>query len=504
MNEVYLVDQTLRDGHQSLWATRMSTAMMLSIAPVIDQAGYQWADLMGAVQADAAVRYLRENPFERIRLMAKAMPNTPLGAWVRGKCIISFNILPDSVIALWIKRCAANGIRYMTFLEALCDWRNITESMRVTKKEGLKVAVTLVYSISPVHTDEYYVQKTAEAARLLKPDVFWLKDSMGLLTPERTRTLVPALLKSAGKIPLEFHSHCNTGLAPLCLLEAVRLGIKTVHTCVPPLANGLSHPSAQNTIRNLRLLGYTPKVDEKAIEGESAHFTWVAKRDDKPIGAPVEYDVFQHTRGMAGGTISNLKFMLGQRGMEDRWEEVVEEICLIGQEWGYPPNVTPYSQMMNAQAVLNVTLGERYSAVTEETARYVLGHYGIPPGPIDQNVIDKVSSLPEAKHLLTWEQPQPSLEDLRKEIGRPGISDDELALRAMFPQEHVDAMLAAGPLKKEYPGPEKPVVEMVEKLLKRRNAAYIRVEKEGFSLALRKQSCDTPVGKINLGLRHRS
>lgn len=485
MNEVYLVDQTLRDGHQSLWATRMSTAMMLPIAPIINEVGYRWADLMGAAQADAAVRYLRENPFERIRLLAKAMPNTPLGAWVRGKCIASFNILPDSVIALWVKRCAANGIKYMSFLEALCDWRNVTESVRVAKKEGLKVAIPLVYNISPVHTDEYYGQKAAEAAKLLKPDFFWLKDSMGLLTPERARTLVPVLFKNIGKTPLEFHSHCNTGLAPLCLLEVVKLGIRIVHSCVPPLANGLSHPSAQNTIRNLRLIGYTPVADDKAIEAESAHFTYAAKRDNKPIGAPVEYDVFQHTRGMAGGTISNLKFMLAQRKMEDRWEEVVEEICRIGKEWGYPPNVTPYSQVMNAQAVLNVTLGERYAIATEETIRYLLGHYGVPPGPMDQNAIDKVSSLSDAKRFLNWQQPQPSVEDLRKELGRPGISDDELTLRAMFPQEHVDATLAAGPVR-PYPRGDKQVMALIQELTKKKDLAYVHVQKKGVSLTLRK------------------
>jgi len=492
MKEVSFIDQTVRDGHQSLWATRMTTAQMLSVAPVIEEVGYEAVDLLGAVQADAMVRYLRENPFERARLMAKAMPNTPLMAWVRGKSIISFNIIPDAVIALWIKRCAANGIRYITFLEALCDWGNLTKSVEVAKKEGLKVAIPMVYNISPVHTDEYYGQKAAEAAKLLEPDVFWLKDSMGLLTPERTRTLVPVLLRSIGKTPLDFHSHCNTGLAPLCLLEAVKLGVRTVHTCVPPLANGNSHPSAQNTLRNLRLLGYNPMVNENAIEAESAHFTHVAKRENKPIGTPVEYDVFQHIYGMAGGTISNLKFMLAQRKIEDRWEEVVEEIGRLGEEWGYPPNVTPYSQMMNAQAVLNVTLGERYAVATEETIRYLLGHYGVPPGSMDQNVIDKVSSLREAKRFFNWEQPQPSVEDLRKDLGSPGISDDELTLRAMFPQEHVDAMLAAGPLK-PYPRGDKPVMALIQDLTKKNDITYVQIQKKGISLTLRKAEKTTGV-----------
>lgn len=487
MKEISFVDTTLRDGHQSLWATRMRTAHMFPIAPIMDEAGFRAAELMGTVHFDACLRYLRENPWERIRLLAEAMPKTPLQALIRSKSITSFNIVPDSVIALWIRRCAANGIRRLMIFDALHDWSNISESVSIAKAEGIEVSVPLVYSLSPVHTDEFYAQKTAEMVPWLKPDIVLIKDSIGLLTPERTRTLVPAIKQHTGELPFEMHSHCTTGLAPLCCLESVKLGVDVIHTCVSPLANGPSHPSAENMIMNLRRLGFTPKIDEKAVEEVSDHFRYVAKREDKPMGAPVEYDAFQYVHQVPGGMITNLQFMLAQRGMEHRLEEVLEEVSVIREEWGYPVNITPFSQLVGTQAVLNVLLGRRYQVAAEEVIRYMLGHYGKPPAPVNQNVKDKILSLPEAKALLSWEQPQPSIKELRKEIGRPGISDDELLLRVLFPEEHVEATIAAGPIDTSYPKGNRPAMALIEELAQRRDYGYVHVQKGDYSLTLKRR-----------------
>ncbi len=486
MKEVYFIDQTLRDGHQSLWATRMTTPMMLPIAPVIDEAGYKYVDLIGTVHADACVRYLRENPFERMRLLSRAMPRTPLMASVRSRSITGFDIFPDSVVEFWIKRCAANGIRLFYVFEALHDFSVIAKFVRFCQANGLETAVPLVYSLNPVYTDEFYTQKAAEIASDLKPDRIYLKDSIGLLTPDRVRTLIPAIQRNIGEIPFEVHSHCTTGLAPLCCLEAVQLGVDTVHTCALPLANGTSHPSIENMIWNLRRLGYTPMIDEEAVEAVSAHFRYVARREGKPMGAPVEYDAFQYQHQVPGGMMTNLKFMLSQRGMENRLDEVLEEISRIVVEWGYPVMITPYSQIVGTQAVLNVLLGKRYQVASKEAIRYLLGHYAKPPAPVDQNVVDKVTSLPEAKDFLNWEQPQPSIEDLRREIGRPWISDDELLLRILFPEEHVDATLAAGPISTDYPCGDKPVMALLKELTARKDLGHVQVQKEDFSLTLRK------------------
>ena len=486
MKEISFVDTTLRDGHQSLWATRMKTAHMLPIAPIIDEAGFNAVDLMGTVHFDACLRYLREDPWERIRLLAEAMPKTPLAALIRSKSLTSFNIVPDSVIVLWIKRCAANGIRRLMIFDALHDWNNISKSVSLAKAEGIEVSVPLVYSLSPVHTDQFYSQKTAEMVKLMKPDVVLIKDSIGLLTPERTRTLVPAIKQHIGELPFEIHSHCTTGLAPLCCLESVKLGVNVIHTCVSPLANGASHPSVENMIMNLRRLGFTPKIDEKAVEAIADHFRYVAKREGKPMGAPVEYDSFQYIHQVPGGMITNLQFMLSQRGMEHRIEEVLEDVSVIREEWGYPVMITPFSQLVGTQAVLNVLLGERYKVATEEAIRYILGHYGKPPAPINENIKDKILGLPEAKGFLKWEQPQPSIAELRKEIGRPGISDNELLLRVLFPEEHVEATIAAGPINTSYPKGNKPIMALIEELTRRKDSSYIHVQKKGFSLTLKR------------------
>ena len=488
MKEISFVDTTLRDGHQSLWATRMKTAHMLPIAPVIDRAGFKAAELMGTVHFDACLRYLREDPWERIRLLAEAMPNTPLRALIRSKSLTSFNIVPDAVIKLWIERCAANGIKHLMIFDALHDWNNLSKSVAVAKAVGIEVVVPLVYSLSPVHTDEFYARKTAEMIEALNPDSVMIKDSIGLLTPERTKTLVPTIKGQIGDLPLEMHSHCTTGLAPLCCLDSVALGVDIIDTCVSPLANGPSHPSIENMIMNLHRLGYAPKADEEAVKEMSEHFRYVAKREGKPMGAPVEYDAFQYIHQVPGGMISNLEFMLSERGMGHRLEEVLEEISVIREEWGYPVMITPFSQLVGTQGVLNVLLGERYKVATEEGIRYVLGHYGKTPAPVDQNVLDKITSLPEAKGLLDWEQPQPSIEDLRKEIGRPGISDDELLLRVLFPEEHVEATISAGPIKKDYPRGDKPVMALIHELAKQKDISRIHVQKGGFSLSLKKSA----------------
>ncbi|MBN2567895.1 MAG: pyruvate carboxylase subunit B [Deltaproteobacteria bacterium] len=484
MKDIRLVDTTLRDGPQSLWATRIKTAHMLPIAPVMDDAGFKAIELMGTCHFDACLRYLRENPWERVRLVSEATPKTPISALIRSKSLTSFNIVADSVIDLWIRRCAANGIERLMIFDALHDWNNLKDSVATAKSVGIEVMVPLVYSISPVHTDEFYARKTAEMMKELKPDVVMIKDSIGLLTPERVKTLVPVIKKEIGNLPLEMHSHCTTGLAPLCCLDSVALGVDIIDVCAAPLANGPSHPSTENITMNLRRLGYNPIINDKAVAKISDHFRYVALRENLPIGAPVEYDAFQYVHQVPGGMISNLRAMLAERKMAHRLEEVLEEVSVIRQEWGYPVMITPFSQLVGTQAVLNILLGERYKVSTEEGIRYVLGHYGKTPAPVDQNVMDKMTSLPEAQEFLNWTQPQPTIKELRKEMGRPGISDDELLLRTLFAEEHVEATIAAGPIKRDFPRGDKPVMALIEELTKRYDHHFTSISKGDFSLQL--------------------
>ncbi|MFH2132795.1 MAG: pyruvate carboxylase subunit B [bacterium] len=486
MKTIQFVESTLRDGHQSLWATRMRTAHMLPVAPLLDRAGFRAIELMGTVHFDACLRYLREDPWERIRLLNAATPITPLRALIRSKSLTSFNIVPDAVIELWIQRCAANGIEQLMIFDALHDWNNLATSVAVAKKAGIKVMVPLVYSLSPVHTDAFYRQKTADMISLLDPDIVMIKDSIGLLTPERIQTLVPTIKQQIGGKSLEMHSHCTTGLAPLCCLDSVKLGVDTIYTCASPLANGPSHPSTENMIMNLNRLGYRTEIDLEAVKAVSEHFRYVAGRENQPLGVPAEYDAFQYVHQVPGGMISNLSFMLSQRKMAHRLEEVLDEISIIREEWGYPVMITPFSQIVGTQAVLNVLTGERYKTTTEEGARYVLGHYGQTPAPVDENVLDRITRTPEGRKFLNWVQPQPSMTELRKEIGRPGISDDELLLRILFPEEHIEATLAAGPIPVSYPRGDKPVMALIQELTARHDYSLVSVQKKGFSLTIRK------------------
>jgi oxaloacetate decarboxylase (Na+ extruding) subunit alpha len=484
MSEINFIDTTLRDAHQSLWATRMTTAMMLPIAPVIDRAGYKLIDLMGTVQFDACLRYLREDPWERIRLIHKAMPNTPLGAGFRSEGLTGFNIVPDSLVCLWIERLAANGISEVLIMESLHDWDNIAGYVKAGKAAGMTVKIPLVFCDSPVHTDEYYGKRTAHLMKQLKPDAVYIKDANGVTPPERVKTLVPAIQKHLKGLPLELHSHCTTGLAPVAYLEAIKLGVKTLHTAVPPLANGASQPSINNIMMNARRLGFTPRIDEQAVAAETAHFRHVARQEGKPEGAPVEYDLFQYQHQVPGGMISNLEFMLSERKLEHRLNEVLEEIARIRVDWGYPIMVTPFSQILGTQAMINVVSGERYSMAPRETIMYILELYGKSPAPIDPNVKDKILGLPEAKDMLKWTPPQPSIQELRKKFGRPEISDDEFLLRVLFAQEHVDATIAAGPTKTSYPTGDKPVMVLVDELMNRKSSSYIHVRKGDFSFTI--------------------
>jgi oxaloacetate decarboxylase alpha subunit len=484
MTEISFIETTLRDGHQSLWATRMTTAHMMPVVPLMDQAGFLAIELMGTVHFEACLRYLRENPWERIRLVSEAAPNTPIGALIRSKSLTSFNLVPDSVIELWIKRCAANGIRRLMIFDALHDWNNLEVSVRAAKAEGISVVVPLVFSLSPIHTDEFYAEKTREMIRKLDPDRVLIKDSIGLLTLDRTRTLVPAIINEIGDRPLEMHSHCTTGLAPLCCLESVELGVRSVYTCAAPLANGPSHPSTEKMIGNLRRLGYQPAVDSEPVRTISDHFRYVARRENKPMGAPVEYDSYQYVHQIPGGMITNLEYMLQERGMGERLEEVLEEVSIIREEWGYPVMITPFSQLVGTQAVINRLTGERYKTAPTENIRYLLGHYGQPPAPVDQNVLDKVTSLPEAKPYLNWEEPQPGIAELRKEMGRPRISDDELLLRLLFAEEHVEATLKAGPIQTEYPRGDRPLMALLKELTRRTDLGRVRIEKGDLKVEL--------------------
>ena len=318
-----------------------------------------------------------------------------------------------------------------------------------------------------------------------------LKDPGGLLTPERTRTLVPVVLENAGGIHVEFHTHCTTGLGPLCTLEAIKAGITTVNTAIPPLANGSSNPSVFNVAANARALGYSPVIDEETLRPVSQHFMRIAKREGLPIGAPLEYDHSQYLHQVPGGMISNLGHQLRLVGLGDRLQEALEETARVRAELGYPIMVTPLSQFVGSQAAINVIAGERYKEVTDQTIEYALGRYGEEgAAEMDPEIKDRILSTPRARELARQEILDLSLPEMRRKYGGPGVSDEDLLLRWLMSKEEVDVMREADP-PGEYITAGHALVTLVRELSKRTDSSRIEVQKPGFSLTLGRNSPGT-------------
>lgn len=465
MRTIPVVDTTLRDAHQCLWATRMRTAHMLPVAEKMDNIGYQRMDLAGTIQFDVAIRYLKENPWERVRLMRERVTRTPLSTFVRSKNLVSFDVLPDDIVGLWVERLVANGFREVGTFDGLNDVDNMLATIDVARKLGVKTFGAISYCLSPVHTDELYVRTAKELVRRGKIDALWLKDAGGLLTVDRIRTLVPAVKKAIGDVPLELHSHCLTGLAPLVYLEGIQAGADRVHASIAPLANGNAQPSVQFCARNLRALGYTVDVDDKLVDEVGQHFAAIAEAEGKPVGVPLEYDHFHYEHQVPGGMMSNFKSQLAEVGLSHKFQELLEETARVRKELGYPIMITPFAQLVGTQAVLNVVHGERYRAVPDEVKKYALGYYGRLLAPVEPDVLDRIVANGSPKIALKPTPLPPAVDRLRKQY--PSMSDDERILRFMFAGPQVDEMLAAGATRTEL-DLEQPVVKLVRELAERR------------------------------------
>ncbi len=459
---VKLIDVTLRDGHQCLWATRMTTAMMKETVPLLDRAGFEAIDLVGGAVFDVCVRFLREDPWERMRLVSSWVKNTPLIIHNRGQSLFTFECFPDDIVELAVERFWANGMRYHTTYDALNDMRNLEVPIRASQKLGLHTVAGLVYSYSPIHTDEYYVGKAKELIAL-GVDGLFIKDPSGLLTPERVATLVPALKKVCIDVPLQLHTHCLSGLGPYVSLQAVEHGIDVVHTSTSTLANGASHPPTELFTQNCRRRGYEVDIDLTPINEVADKLAYIAEREDKPVGQPNEYDEFHFHHQVAGGMISNLKVQLETVGMVDRIDEILEEAGRVRADLGYPIVVSPFAQFIMTQAVLNVMNANRYEVVPDEVRRYVLGGYGEIPGTIDQNLYDKIigdaEPITERPGLLL----EPAIKKIRSERGAFS-SDDDLLLAAFYNNTEYDALKAAGPISLDYPLASTPLLTLVKEL----------------------------------------
>ena len=471
---IRFVDTTIRDGHQSLWAENMTTGMMLPVAERMDRAGFDAIELISSSHLKKCVRELKEDPWARVKLMSQRITRTPLR--LNAGRFSAFDITPKSMYRLFMERMAANGIREARISEEwneLEGWRWKTE---VARDVGINPVLNLIYSVSPKHTDQYFAQRTRDAASL-KVNRLCLKDPGGLLTPERVKTLVPIIFENAGGIPVELHTHCTTGLGPICCVEAVKLGIKIVNTALPPLSDGSSNPSLFNVAKNLRALGYQTLIDEELLKPVSEHFTFIAKREGFPIGEPLEYDYTQYQHQVPGGMISNLRHQLRKVGLEHKIDQALEETMQVRAELGYPIMVTPLSQFVGSQAAINVIVGERYKEVTDQIIQYALGYWGREGAELLDPVIKaKILDRARAREWAQWQPPEPSVGEVRKKMNAEGVSDEELLLRWNLSVEEIAIMRAAG-APKEYLTARQPLVNLIDALSKRSDYRQIVIRK---------------------------
>jgi oxaloacetate decarboxylase alpha subunit len=461
-NTIRLIDVTLRDAHQCLWATRMTTAMMADIAPRLDRAGFEAIDLVGGAVFDVCVRYLREDPWERMRILSSWIKQTPLIVMTRGQSLFTFEFFPDDIVELTAQRIFANGIRYHTPYDALNDMRNMAIPVRAAKRVGLYVDGGVVYTVSPVHTDDYYARKTRDLVAL-GVDAVFIKDPSGLLTPERAQTLVPAMKTACGALPLQLHSHCLSGLAPYTATRAIALGVDVVHTATSTLANGASHPSTEHFVENARREGYDVPLDLAPVLETAERLRYICAREGKPQGQIAEFDAFHYEHQMPGGMVSNLKSQLAPLGIAHRLPDVLEEAARVRHDLGYPIIVSPFAQFVMTQAVLNVMGKERYATVPDEVRKYVLGYYGEIAGPIDPDLFDRIANGAEPTKARPGDLIEPGIPRVRRERG-PFASDDDLLLAAFYSGGNYHALKVAGPINTDYPLARTPLVTLLKEI----------------------------------------
>ncbi len=451
----------------------MTTAMMLPVAPILDGLGFEAIDLVGGAVFDVCVRYLREDPWERMRIMSRVVTRTPLIVMTRGQSLFTFEFFPDDIVELTARRIAANGIRYVTPYDALNDMRNMMVPVRASRAAGLTVAGGIVYTVSPVHTDAYYAGKARELVGL-GVDAVFLKDPSGLLKPERVRTLIPTLRQAVGGTRLQLHTHCLTGLGPLCALEAITHGVDAVHTATSALAHGASQPPTEWVARNARRLGFAVRLDERGLAPVADYFRYVAAREGKPVGRIAEYDPFHYEHQVPGGMISNLRYQLGEIGLSHRLDEILEEAARVRQELGYPIIVSPFAQFVITQAVLNVVQGARYATVPDEVRKYALGYYGELAAPVDPNVLDRITRGESPVTARPGDLLPPAVERVRRERG-PFASDDDLLLAAFYNPDQYAALVTNRPIRTEYPVDRTPLLTLVKELAARREVRTVRL-----------------------------
>lgn len=433
---VNILDTTLRDGQQSLWATRMTTRTAASVAHALRGAGFSTVDVLAGAHADVMVRFLAENPWHRVRVLKSILGDTAMMTIVRGRSLTLFDEVPDDILNLWID-CAANvGTDEFAVFDGFNDVSVYEPTIRRAHEHGRKVRTMLTFTESPVHSDDYFVAK-AEEMIAAGCDMLMFKDPGGILGIDRARRLLPKIRQSCpATVDLEIHSHASSGLSQHTYLLATELGFDTLHTCIAPLADGNSLPSVEQTVHNLERLGVTTGVDLDEVRRASTRLAAVAKANGLSLGSPASLDLRVYEHQMPGGAVSNIISSLEGLGLTHRFEDVLEECSRVRRDFGFPIMVTPFPQFVATQAVANIVSG-RYQVIPDSVKKYVLGWYGSPLGELSDELVQAVKTAPDLPERV--ERP-PALPALRSQF--PDADDEELVLRYLFSPALVNKVMA--------------------------------------------------------------
>jgi oxaloacetate decarboxylase (Na+ extruding) subunit alpha len=483
---IEFIDQSLRDGQQSLWGMRMRAGHVLPIADAIDSAGYRVVDLTGSSPFEVQVRYNREDPWKGLDAVRAALPRSTLRAGTRSNGVVGMGITPDSIVELWIQTLAKHGIQSLWIFDCLHNTDQMLDVARKARDAGLAPSPQVNFSLSPVHTDEYYARVIAAFAESDVPATIVLGDEAGVLTPERARSWIRLMRETAPDAVLEMHFHNRTAMGTLNHIIGVEEGLTILHTAVRSMANGPSMPSTEVAVDNMRRLGHEVAIDDSRLSEVSEHLAAIAIEEGHHLGEPVEYSLATVQQQFPGGMTGTLRKQLETYGMEDRLPQVLEESIRVRAEMGYPIMATPFSQLVGIQALLNVVQGERYLTIPDENLMFLAGHYGPPPGELDQEVLDRAFSTARGKAMLDWQPPQPTLDEIRAEYGR-SLSDEELLLRYLIPGPDVDAMYEAQkPIEPVYPLSSPDGLAWIKDVISSSGARSASVARGGVRVELRR------------------
>ncbi len=430
--KIKITDTTLRDAHQSLWATRMRTEDMLKILDKLDNIGYISLEMWGGATFDAPLRFLDENPWDRLRVIRKHIKKTKLQMLLRGQNIVGYTHYPDDIVRRFVHHAVKNGLDIFRIFDALNDTRNLEVAFEAVKEAGAHIQAAVCYTISPVHTLEHYIE-TAQKMVDMGADSICIKDMAALLTPYRTFKLVKKM-KEEFDLPLQLHCHYIGGMAPMNYLKAIEAGVDIIDTATVPLAFGNSQPAVEMIVAALRETPYDTGLNLEELYEVAEYFEKVRekKKIQRGVTSLTHMKVFSHQ--VPGGMISNLFSQLEQQNALERLPEVLEEIPIVRAQVGYPPLVTPLSQIVGIQAVLNVLSGKRWGVIPDEMKKYVKGYYGRPPGPMDPEIEKMILGKEERLNQRPAELIEKTYDDYANELGDLARSDEDVLTYALFPK----------------------------------------------------------------------